>query len=250
MLNDLQLVRLHRRRHDARLREGNRHQGPLRQLRQQRDRARQAGGGQDGLRRRRALVATGPSCRPTAACCARSTRPSCPNFKNLDPDVQAQLAKLDPGNQYMVNWLWGYTTVGINVDKVKAALGSTPMPDNAWDLVFKPEYISKLKSCGVSFLDSATEVMPGRAALPRQAGLPQEPGRLRRRRAAAQDHPPATSRCSARRATSTTWPTARSASRWAGRATSTSLASAPSTARPARRSRPCCPRPAACCSST
>jgi putrescine transport system substrate-binding protein len=34
------------------------------------------------------------------------------------------------------------------------------MPDNVWDLVFKPEYISKLKSCGVSFLDSATEVVP------------------------------------------------------------------------------------------
>ncbi|MBC7957656.1 MAG: extracellular solute-binding protein, partial [Cytophagales bacterium] len=83
-----------------------------------------------------------------------------PNYKNLDSDVQSQLAKLDPGNQYMVNWLWGYTTVGINVDKVKAALGSTPMPDNAWDLVFKPEYISKLKSCGVSFLDSPTEVVP------------------------------------------------------------------------------------------
>ena len=74
--------------------------------------------------------------------------------------MQAQLARLDPGNDYMVNWLWGYDTVGINVDKVKAALGSTPMPDNVWDLVFKPEYISKLKSCGVSFLDSATEVVP------------------------------------------------------------------------------------------
>ncbi len=83
-----------------------------------------------------------------------------PNFKNLDPALQEQLAKLDPGNQFMVTWLWGYTTVGINVDKVKAALGSTPMPDNAWDLVFKPEYISKLKSCGVSFLDSPTEVIP------------------------------------------------------------------------------------------
>jgi putrescine transport system substrate-binding protein len=82
------------------------------------------------------------------------------NYKNLDPAVQAQLASMDAGNQYMVNWLWGFTTVGINVDKVKAALGSTPMPDNVWDLVFKPEYISKLKGCGVSFLDSATEVIP------------------------------------------------------------------------------------------
>ncbi len=83
-----------------------------------------------------------------------------PNLRNLDPALQAQLARMDPGNEYMVNWLWGYTTVGINVDKVKAALGNLPMPDNAWDLVFKPEYISRLKSCGVSFLDSATEVVP------------------------------------------------------------------------------------------
>jgi putrescine transport system substrate-binding protein len=83
-----------------------------------------------------------------------------PNLKNIDPAINAQLSKMDPGNEYMVNWLWGFTTVGINVDKVKAALGSTPMPDNVWDLVFKPEYISKMKSCGVSFLDSASEVVP------------------------------------------------------------------------------------------
>jgi putrescine transport system substrate-binding protein len=83
-----------------------------------------------------------------------------PNWKNQDPALLEQLAKLDPGNQYGVNWLWGYTTVGINVDKVKAALAGMPMPDNVWDLVFKPEYISKLKNCGVSFLDSATEVIP------------------------------------------------------------------------------------------
>jgi putrescine transport system substrate-binding protein len=83
-----------------------------------------------------------------------------PNLKNLDPVIQAQVAKLDTGNQYMVTWLWGYTTVGINVDKVKAALGNLPMPDNAWDLLFKPEYMAKLKTCGVSYLDSASEVLP------------------------------------------------------------------------------------------
>ena len=83
-----------------------------------------------------------------------------PNLKNMDPVIQTQLAALDPGNQYLVNWLWGFTTVGINVDKVKAALGGMPMPANAWDLIFKPEYISKLKSCGVSFLDSATDTIP------------------------------------------------------------------------------------------
>ena len=83
-----------------------------------------------------------------------------PNLKNLDPTIQAQLAKLDPGNEHLVNWLWGYTTVGINAEKVKKALGKLPLPDNAWDLVFKPEYAAKLKSCGVSFLDSASEVIP------------------------------------------------------------------------------------------
>ncbi|WP_229262137.1 polyamine ABC transporter substrate-binding protein [Duganella guangzhouensis] len=83
-----------------------------------------------------------------------------PNLKNLDPVLQAQMAQVDPGNQYLVSWLWGFTTIGINVDKVKAALGNTPMPENAWDLVFKPEYASKLKSCGVSILDSASELFP------------------------------------------------------------------------------------------
>jgi putrescine transport system substrate-binding protein len=83
-----------------------------------------------------------------------------PNLRGVDPSVNQQLSKMDPGNDYLVNWLWGFTTVGINVDKVKAALGGAPLPANVWELVFKPEYISKLKSCGVSFLDSATEVVP------------------------------------------------------------------------------------------
>ncbi|MDR3390776.1 MAG: polyamine ABC transporter substrate-binding protein [Sulfuriferula sp.] len=83
-----------------------------------------------------------------------------PNWKNLDPSLLTQLSKVDPGNQYLVDWLWGYTTVGINVDKVKAALGGMPMPDNAWELVFNPKYMAKLKSCGVSFLDSPSEILP------------------------------------------------------------------------------------------
>ena len=82
------------------------------------------------------------------------------NWGNLDPAILAQLAKVDPGNQYLVDWMWGYITVGINVDLVKKALGDTPMPENPWSLIFDPKYASKLKSCGVSFLDSASEVLP------------------------------------------------------------------------------------------
>lgn len=83
-----------------------------------------------------------------------------PNLKNYDPAVQAQIATIDPGNEHLVNWLWGYTTIGINTAKVKAALGSDPIPDNVWELFFNPKYISKLKSCGVSVLDAGSEVLP------------------------------------------------------------------------------------------
>ena len=82
------------------------------------------------------------------------------NWGNLDPALLKQLANVDPGNQYLVDWLWGYVTVGINVPKVKAALGSMPMPENAWSLIFDPKYAAKLKGCGVNFLDSASEVLP------------------------------------------------------------------------------------------
>jgi putrescine transport system substrate-binding protein len=62
------------------------------------------------------------------------------NWGNLDPALLEKLAGIDPGNEHLVTWLWGYVTVGINAGKVKAALGSTPLPANPWDLIFKPEY--------------------------------------------------------------------------------------------------------------
>ena len=80
------------------------------------------------------------------------------NYGNLDPSILKLMMQVDPGNQYLVDWMWSYNTVGINEDKVKAALGDTPMPDNAWDLIFNPTYTNKLKSCGIAFLDTPTDV--------------------------------------------------------------------------------------------
>ena len=82
------------------------------------------------------------------------------NYANLDPAIMSKLTVVDPGNQYLVPWAWSYTTVGINKAKVAKALGSTPLPANAWDLVFNPMYTGKLKSCGIAYLDSPTEVIP------------------------------------------------------------------------------------------
>jgi len=82
-----------------------------------------------------------------------------PNWSNLDKDLLKALDPSDPGNQYSVPYMWGTIGIGYNVEKVKAVLGEDA-PVDSWDLVFKPENMEKLKSCGVSFLDSPTEILP------------------------------------------------------------------------------------------
>ncbi|MDO7930293.1 polyamine ABC transporter substrate-binding protein [Pseudomonas sp. KFB-139] len=81
-----------------------------------------------------------------------------PNYKNLDPALLKRLEKNDPGNQYAVPYLWGTNGIGYNVEKVKAALGVDRI--DSWSVLFEPENIKKLSSCGVAFLDSADEMIP------------------------------------------------------------------------------------------
>ncbi|AZD32461.1 Putrescine ABC transporter putrescine-binding protein PotF [Pseudomonas chlororaphis] len=81
-----------------------------------------------------------------------------PNYSNLDPVLLKRLEKNDPGNQYAVPYLWGTNGIGYNVEKVKAALGVDKI--DSWAMLFEPENIKKLSSCGVAFLDSADEMLP------------------------------------------------------------------------------------------
>ncbi len=81
------------------------------------------------------------------------------NWKHLDPEMMARMATLDSDNTHAVNWLWGTTGIGYNAAKVKEALGEGA-PVDSWDLVFKPENISKLKGCGVALLDTPGELIP------------------------------------------------------------------------------------------
>ena len=85
-------------------------------------------------------------------------RSKLPNYKNLDPELMAIIAKNDPDNRFGVPYLYGFTGIGYNVEKVKAALGDVPV--DSWDLVFKPELASKLKGCGIMALDTPTELVP------------------------------------------------------------------------------------------
>lgn len=87
-------------------------------------------------------------------------RAKLPLWNNLSPTAMQLMAKLDPGNQYMVPWLGGSVAVGYNPEMVKAALGAEPIPANPFELVFNPKYTSKLKKCGISLLDSASDVFP------------------------------------------------------------------------------------------
>ncbi|ERP88792.1 putrescine/spermidine ABC transporter substrate-binding protein [Labrenzia sp. C1B10] len=81
------------------------------------------------------------------------------NLSNMWKDIEARVDKYDPGNKHSINYMWGTTGFGYNVDKVKAALGDNP-PVDSWDLLFKKENIEKLKDCGVFILDAPTELIP------------------------------------------------------------------------------------------
>jgi putrescine transport system substrate-binding protein len=82
-----------------------------------------------------------------------------PHLVNAWPEVQQRLAVFDPGNEHAVNYMWGTTGIGVNVKKVRQALGDVPL--NTWDLLMKPEFASKLKACGIYVLDSPEDLFPG-----------------------------------------------------------------------------------------
>lgn len=79
------------------------------------------------------------------------------NYDNLDPIINKSLANIDPGNQYAVPYMWGTTGIAYNKDKVEAILGKD-MPKDTWSLLFDPQIVSKLASCGVALQDDALEV--------------------------------------------------------------------------------------------
>lgn len=81
-----------------------------------------------------------------------------PNYANLDPSLLKRLDKNDPGNQHAVPYLWGTNGIGYNVEKIKAVLGVDKI--DSWAVLFEPENIKKLSSCGVSLLDSGDEMIP------------------------------------------------------------------------------------------
>ncbi|MDK4527821.1 ABC transporter substrate-binding protein [Kingella kingae] len=81
-----------------------------------------------------------------------------PNYKNIDPALLKLLEQADPGNQYAVPYFSGANTLAITA-KGKEILGGQ-LPENGWDLLFKPEYTNKLKACGIALWDTPSEMFP------------------------------------------------------------------------------------------
>jgi putrescine transport system substrate-binding protein len=81
-----------------------------------------------------------------------------PNLANAWPEVTKRLAVYDPDTQYAVNYMWGTVGIGYNVKKAQQVLPNVKI--DSWDIVFKPENISKFKACGVHMLDSADDILP------------------------------------------------------------------------------------------
>jgi putrescine transport system substrate-binding protein len=79
------------------------------------------------------------------------------NLKNMDPELMAKVAIHDPGNAHGVIYLWGTNGIGYNEKKVRELLPDAPL--DSWRLVFDPKVSSKLAKCGISVLDSPTEMM-------------------------------------------------------------------------------------------
>jgi putrescine transport system substrate-binding protein len=75
------------------------------------------------------------------------------NINNLDPEVLKKIEAHDPGGQYSINYMYGTTGVGYNVDKI----GEDEV--SSWSVLFDPAIAAKYADCGISILDAPTEVM-------------------------------------------------------------------------------------------
>jgi len=78
-------------------------------------------------------------------------------YENLDKQVLAALQGADPGNRYALPYTWGTTGLAINRQEVEKRIPNPPL--DSYDLLFKPEYASKLKDCGISVVDAPQEVL-------------------------------------------------------------------------------------------
>ncbi|MEM7000249.1 MAG: polyamine ABC transporter substrate-binding protein [Pseudomonadota bacterium] len=84
-------------------------------------------------------------------------RSKLPNWTNLDPLLLSRVAQFDPDNLYGFPYMWGTTGFSFNRRMLQERMPDPPL-DSA-ELVFNPEVVAHFADCGVTLLDSASEVL-------------------------------------------------------------------------------------------
>ncbi|HLT90892.1 MAG TPA: polyamine ABC transporter substrate-binding protein [Woeseiaceae bacterium] len=80
------------------------------------------------------------------------------NLRYLNDELLEKISLYEAVEGYAVPYLWGSTGFAYNYDMVRARLPDAPLDSAA--MIFDPEVVSKLADCGVTLLDSGTDVIP------------------------------------------------------------------------------------------
>lgn len=80
------------------------------------------------------------------------------NYGNLDPEILKIVAAHDPGNEYLVPYMWGTVGFAYNVDMIRQRMADAPL--TSLDMLFKPDLAAKWADCGISILESPTDMIP------------------------------------------------------------------------------------------
>jgi len=82
------------------------------------------------------------------------------NWHHLYPRLLKLLEGADPNNLYGMPFTWGTTGFGYNVQKIKELLPTGTAVDSI-KMLFDPEILKKLASCGVDLVDNPKESIGG-----------------------------------------------------------------------------------------
>jgi putrescine transport system substrate-binding protein len=80
-----------------------------------------------------------------------------PGRANLDAELMAKFAQYDPGNAHAIGYTWG--TVGIGYDESRLRELAPDTPADSWRLVYDPAVARRMSPCGISMVDSPSDVI-------------------------------------------------------------------------------------------
>lgn len=79
------------------------------------------------------------------------------NAGNLDSEIEAALAAVDPGHKFAVPYLWGTSGLGINTARLKQTVPDAPTDSLA--LIFDPALAARAAGCGIAMADAPEDAV-------------------------------------------------------------------------------------------